>query len=240
VPVHARCGGVTQCVLYSEFHLSVGRDQAVYEYRSATPQLGRVGPDSGQQRRFEDHLRRCDVLEHIAENTSDAHHLDRCSRTPRFTRACMLLLRSQPQHDRLWGDTTGTPRNNQPRTEISDASLSFLSLLTSLPTTYRSMATSSHPLAALLTQGLEAWDDLVSRLSALTLGQIWCAVNYHPFPRPVNPAIFAIVLVAHIPRLTRWWASRKESRRVVRFRWPVPKVRAVRILLFWLVGSNPA
>jgi hypothetical protein len=232
--------GALRSVLYSECHLSVGRDQAVYEYRSATPQLGRVGPDSGQQRRFEDHLRRCDVLEHIAENTSDAHHLDRCSRTPRFTRACMLLLRSQPQHDRLWGDTTGTPRNNQPRTEISDASLSFLSLLTSLPTTYRSMATSSHPLAALLTQGLEAWDDLVSRLSALTLGQIWCAVNYHPFPRPVNPAIFAIVLVAHIPRLTRWWASRKESRRVVRFRWPVPKVRAVRILLFWLVGSNPA
>lgn len=64
-------------------------------------------------------------------------------------------------------------------------------------------------------------------LASTTLGEIWEA-TYHPPRKPWEFAVLAIALLWAIPgawgKLATWVKTRRESRRVEMFDWPVPKV----------------
>ena len=84
-----------------------------------------------------------------------------------------------------------------------------------------------HPFFAIYDAALSKSDAYLTALSALTLGELWQSINYHPFPRSWNIAITVVILLGQVPRLLRWLATRRTSRRVVGFEWNVPPVRRV-------------
>lgn len=64
---------------------------------------------------------------------------------------------------------------------------------------------------------------MLERLSAITLGEVWIMV-YNP-PTPRNMALACVVLAVVLPGWIRRYRTWRESRTVVGFNWPVPKVR---------------
>ena len=71
---------------------------------------------------------------------------------------------------------------------------------------------------------LEHWHALLTWLSALTLGEIW-AKCYNP-PTPRSLALAVIILLPKFPEWYSRYSAWRVSRRVVEFRWPLPKVSA--------------
>ena len=74
----------------------------------------------------------------------------------------------------------------------------------------------------LLDSLMQRWLDLLAWLSALTLGQVWKAI-YNP-PTPLNVSIALIALTLKAPSFYRRYWTWRDSRRVVRFSWPLPEV----------------
>ncbi|WWD20400.1 hypothetical protein CI109_104876 [Kwoniella shandongensis] len=64
-------------------------------------------------------------------------------------------------------------------------------------------------------------ESLLNWLSTLTLGQIWLAI-YNP-PNKLSVAILLISLSIKMPEYLKRWQTWRASKRVVDFKWPVPK-----------------
>ena len=71
-----------------------------------------------------------------------------------------------------------------------------------------------------------AYNDLLSWLATLTLGEIWSKI-YNPPTRQNIVPVSALLLAACAYRLPEWskkWEAWRVSRRVVWFAWPLPEV----------------
>ena len=78
------------------------------------------------------------------------------------------------------------------------------------------------PLPSFASDLLEKWSQLLTYLSALTLGEIWRAI-YNP-PSRFNLSLLAIAVAIRVPEYYHRYQVWRASKRVVRFYWPLPKV----------------
>ncbi|ORX37583.1 putative meiotic recombination-related protein [Kockovaella imperatae] len=67
---------------------------------------------------------------------------------------------------------------------------------------------------------LAAWHNLLTWLSALTLGQIWARI-YNP-PNARNLIVAAAIIGPEVPKYVKRFKAWRESRRVVSFKWTLP------------------
>jgi hypothetical protein len=111
--------GVARCVVLRM--LSIRWVGSGCTRTAVRPPVGTVRPGWRSPRQSEGRLRRSEVLEPVAENTSDAHHLDR------YFRTLPSRMHAAPsRRDRVWWVIRRGPRGtDRSRAEISDTCPSF-------------------------------------------------------------------------------------------------------------------